>query len=229
MSDFVSQLKSFFATSPETTITVGGVSITRPVQVAIGAVAIGAVIAVLATSTSGSTKPNKNNNKKSKKKAAAAAAAAAAANTTSAATTTTATTPVTSTTPAVATTTTTPKSTTTTSTTKSSSTPATTTTTSSSTKKSATSSSSGKSSSTSSTKGEEDDGSPLAQANKLKNEGNKLFNKQLYSEAIEKYTEAIKICPADEKECAKFYCNRAACNSKLNQHELVSFFFFFFL
>ncbi|KJE92742.1 hypothetical protein CAOG_03651 [Capsaspora owczarzaki ATCC 30864] len=66
-----------------------------------------------------------------------------------------------------------------------------------------------------------DDGTPLAAANKLKNEGNKLFNASNYTEAIAKYTQAIELCPATEKERAKFYCNRAACHAKQSAHALV--------
>lgn len=46
-----------------------------------------------------------------------------------------------------------------------------------------------------------------------KNEGNNFFKAKKYSEAIEKYTEAISLDPSD----VTFYSNRSACYAALNQ------------
>ena len=63
---------------------------------------------------------------------------------------------------------------------------------------------------------------PLAKAIELKKEGNKLFGARDYEAAIKLYTEAIAICPPDnKKELATFYQNRAACYEHLKQYDLV--------
>lgn len=49
-----------------------------------------------------------------------------------------------------------------------------------------------------------------------KNRGNKYFKGGVYDKAIECYTEAIDICPADHKDdIATFYQNRAAAYEQL--------------
>ena len=52
--------------------------------------------------------------------------------------------------------------------------------------------------------------------------GNELFKKEQYEAAVAKYTEGIALSPEDNKDCAKYYSNRAACHAKLKQWELVS-------
>ncbi|XP_064651491.1 mitochondrial import receptor subunit TOM70-like [Lineus longissimus] len=52
---------------------------------------------------------------------------------------------------------------------------------------------------------------PVEKANAAKNKGNKYFKAGQYDKAIECYSEAIKICPAEHKtELSTFYQNRAA-------------------
>lgn len=52
---------------------------------------------------------------------------------------------------------------------------------------------------------------PLSEAIKKKNEGNEYFHKADYEMALKLYTEAINLCPLDDKiELPKFYQNRAA-------------------
>ena len=53
------------------------------------------------------------------------------------------------------------------------------------------------------------------QAQKLKNEGNAFMKEKKYQEAVDKYSEAIKV-----QESAVFYCNRAAAYDRFD------FFFF---
>ena len=48
----------------------------------------------------------------------------------------------------------------------------------------------------------------------LKTLGNQLYSEKKFEEAVEKYSEAIKLSPN-----SVFYCNRAACYANLNQHE----------
>jgi len=54
-----------------------------------------------------------------------------------------------------------------------------------------------------------------AQAERLKNEGNLMMQEQKYTEAVLKYSEAIKLF-----RHAPFFCNRAAAYGKLDQHDL---------
>ena len=57
---------------------------------------------------------------------------------------------------------------------------------------------------------------PLEKAQAEKNKGNKYFKGGRYDAAINCYTEAIKLCPAEEKQdLATFYHNRAAAYEKL--------------
>ncbi|XP_052818482.1 mitochondrial import receptor subunit TOM70-like [Mya arenaria] len=56
----------------------------------------------------------------------------------------------------------------------------------------------------------------LKQAQELKEQGNKSFLAAKYNEAIAFYTQAIEVCPAENKdELSKFYANRAAAYEKL--------------
>lgn len=57
---------------------------------------------------------------------------------------------------------------------------------------------------------------PVERAQAAKNRGNKYFKGGIYDKAIECYTEAIDICPADHKDdIATFYQNRAAAYEQL--------------
>uniref|UniRef100_A0A914XRZ1 Uncharacterized protein n=1 Tax=Plectus sambesii TaxID=2011161 RepID=A0A914XRZ1_9BILA len=57
---------------------------------------------------------------------------------------------------------------------------------------------------------------PKEAAHSLKNDGNELFKKGLFQEAVEMYTKAIEVCPSTEKEeLATYYQNRAAAYDKL--------------
>lgn len=57
---------------------------------------------------------------------------------------------------------------------------------------------------------------PLEKAQEIKNRGNKYFKGQNYQKAVECYTEAISLCPPDNKqELATFYQNRAAAYEQL--------------
>jgi len=58
--------------------------------------------------------------------------------------------------------------------------------------------------------------SPLAQAQDLKDQGNKCFKQGKYDEAIKLYSQAIDVCPPENKmELSTFYANRAAAYEKL--------------
>ncbi|KAK5639375.1 hypothetical protein RI129_011867 [Pyrocoelia pectoralis] len=57
----------------------------------------------------------------------------------------------------------------------------------------------------------------ISEAESYKNEGNELMRQGLFKEAIEKYTEAIRINPDN----AVYYSNRAAAYSRLDLHECV--------
>lgn len=53
--------------------------------------------------------------------------------------------------------------------------------------------------------------SPLDRAQAAKNKGNKYFKAGKYENAIECYTEAIALCPTEQKtDLSTFYQNRAA-------------------
>lgn len=53
--------------------------------------------------------------------------------------------------------------------------------------------------------------SPLDQAQAAKNRGNKYFKASRFEQAIQCYTEAISMCPAEQKgDLSTFYQNRAA-------------------
>ncbi|XP_050399439.2 tetratricopeptide repeat protein 1 [Patella vulgata] len=53
-----------------------------------------------------------------------------------------------------------------------------------------------------------------------KDEGNKFFRESEFNEAIDKYSEALKICPfAFPKERSIMYSNRGACHMKLENNE----------
>ena len=57
---------------------------------------------------------------------------------------------------------------------------------------------------------------PLEKAQAAKNKGNKYFKAAKYDQAIKCYTEAIRICPPENKqEIATFYQNRAAAYEQL--------------
>ncbi|KAK9507494.1 hypothetical protein O3M35_007342 [Rhynocoris fuscipes] len=61
---------------------------------------------------------------------------------------------------------------------------------------------------------------PLERALSLKNAGNDFYKKRLHTDAIRCYTEAIELCPKEEKEyLATFYQNRAAAHEVLNNVE----------
>lgn len=58
--------------------------------------------------------------------------------------------------------------------------------------------------------------SPKEQAQVAKNKGNKYFKGGMFDQAIECYTEAIRICPAEFKQdISTFYQNRAAAYENL--------------
>lgn len=62
------------------------------------------------------------------------------------------------------------------------------------------------------------DESPLERAQRYKNEGNLLFKKGKYDEAINMYNKAIESCPeACATDLATFYQNRAACYEQLKK------------
>ncbi len=59
---------------------------------------------------------------------------------------------------------------------------------------------------------------PLSEAIKKKNVGNEYFHKADYEMALKLYTEAINLCPLDDRvELPKFYQNRAATYENLVQ------------
>ncbi|XP_075224897.1 translocase of outer membrane 70 [Lycorma delicatula] len=63
---------------------------------------------------------------------------------------------------------------------------------------------------------------PLESALGLKNSGNTFFKKKNYEDAIRCYTEAIEICPENEKSnLATFYQNRAAAYEHMQNFEAV--------
>lgn len=67
-------------------------------------------------------------------------------------------------------------------------------------------------------KKEDLDESPLERAQRYKNEGNVLFKKGKYDEAINMYNKAIESCPDEFKnDMAAFYQNRAACYEHLKK------------
>jgi mitochondrial import receptor subunit TOM70 len=56
----------------------------------------------------------------------------------------------------------------------------------------------------------------VQRAQAAKNRGNKFFKAGKYDKAIECYTEAIEVCPADQREdISTFYQNRAAAYEQL--------------
>lgn len=61
--------------------------------------------------------------------------------------------------------------------------------------------------------------SPHEKAKAFKNNGNKLFKEGKFDKAVECYTNAIKICPPEEKsDLATFYQNRAAAYENLKNY-----------
>lgn len=62
----------------------------------------------------------------------------------------------------------------------------------------------------------------MTQALNLKEKGNEFFRQKKYADAIQKYSEAIQLCPPDrKKELSTFYQNRAACYEHLKQFDNV--------
>lgn len=58
--------------------------------------------------------------------------------------------------------------------------------------------------------------SPLDRAQAAKNKGNKYFKAGKYENAIQCYTEAIAVCPLEQKtDLSTFYQNRAAAYEQL--------------
>merc|ERR1719474_987841 len=53
----------------------------------------------------------------------------------------------------------------------------------------------------------------FSQADQKKEEGNQLYKTRNYREALQKYSEAIELCPGT----AAFYGNRSACHMMLSQ------------
>ena len=53
----------------------------------------------------------------------------------------------------------------------------------------------------------------FSQADQKKEEGNQLYKTRNYREALQKYSEAIELCP----QTAAFYGNRSACHMMLSQ------------
>ena len=50
----------------------------------------------------------------------------------------------------------------------------------------------------------------------VKNEGNELFKESHFADALEKYNQAIDLNP----EVPTYYCNRAFCHTKMENHGL---------
>ncbi|XKL61484.1 hypothetical protein PGB90_008541 [Kerria lacca] len=63
--------------------------------------------------------------------------------------------------------------------------------------------------------------SVTTQADNLKNQGNVCFKSGNYTEAVFFYSEALKICPDDNKQKSTYYQNRAAAYEKLGDFEKV--------
>ncbi|GLI69880.1 hypothetical protein VaNZ11_014597 [Volvox africanus] len=64
-----------------------------------------------------------------------------------------------------------------------------------------------------------EDAEALARAEALKREGNELFGKELWNEAMIKYNEALDAAPRSAtKEQAIYFANLAACNIKTQQY-----------
>uniref|UniRef100_A0A3B4B9A8 Uncharacterized protein n=1 Tax=Periophthalmus magnuspinnatus TaxID=409849 RepID=A0A3B4B9A8_9GOBI len=64
----------------------------------------------------------------------------------------------------------------------------------------------------------QDGASPLDKAQAAKNKGNKYFKAGKYENAIQCYTEAISLCPTEEKsDLSTFYQNRAAAYEQLSK------------
>uniref|UniRef100_A0A7S0J1B8 Tetratricopeptide repeat protein 1 n=1 Tax=Calcidiscus leptoporus TaxID=127549 RepID=A0A7S0J1B8_9EUKA len=61
----------------------------------------------------------------------------------------------------------------------------------------------------------------LELARTAKEQGNLHFGKGEWDDAIECYSEAIEVAPADSPERAVFFANRAACYSKIHEYEAV--------
>jgi serine/threonine-protein phosphatase 5 len=55
-----------------------------------------------------------------------------------------------------------------------------------------------------------------AKAEAIKNEGNELFKQAHYKDALEKYNAAIDLNP----EVPTYYCNRAFCHTRMENHGL---------
>jgi import receptor subunit TOM70 len=66
-------------------------------------------------------------------------------------------------------------------------------------------------------------GDPIAQAQELKEKGNTAFKAKKWDVAIDFYTKAIDVYPAEDATCAIFYNNRGACLSHIKpvQHEKI--------
>jgi tetratricopeptide (TPR) repeat protein len=60
----------------------------------------------------------------------------------------------------------------------------------------------------------------LAESQNLKQSGNDEFKNENYQQALELYTQALRVCPLKyQKERSVFYSNRSACYFKLKQNE----------
>lgn len=62
---------------------------------------------------------------------------------------------------------------------------------------------------------------PLQLARTAKEQGNLHFGKGEWDDAIECYSEAIDVAPADSTERAVYFANRAACYSKVHEYDAV--------
>lgn len=67
----------------------------------------------------------------------------------------------------------------------------------------------------------EEDARLLVSAQEAKERGNAHFLKAEYDGALDCYTEAIELAPPRAPERAVFYANRAACCSKVGEHDSV--------